>query len=632
MAGPPRKRDHLRRLLAAASVAAALAVAACDPPPAAPGGDGGPDGRRQDAGGRPGADGANGPPTVLHIRVHDAATGLPIPAKIFLRDDATGDQLHFGNNGDGPLCAGMAASLHDIASDAGGGALATWNGIAIWRGEASIPIGVEWPVPGNSNPCADPRYGLDPAFVTVDRRESVPFGSYRILVTRGIEYEITEHAVDLSAGRGDILVDVPLNHTVDTSGYLGADMHIHSGNVDGSGSWDSLVTPENRVKTEVAAGIEVMVSSDHDYLTDLGEPIRRLWPQPGPPAPVAAIIGNEASANFGHFNAMPLTITRGAPGNGAFNAGSSTLTPQGLFDGLHALPTSPLIQVNHPRLTFAAYFNATYCNWTDITTLPGCSLDFDAIEVLNGWLACRGKIHETLNDWYAMMRLGVITTATGNSDTHGASSIIAGFPRTYVRVAQDTVAAFDEAEFIGALRRHQALATTGPFLTLRVDQQAAEGDLVTNTSGSVMVNIRMQTSTWIHVNTLRLLVDGVAVKTWALDDPSISSSLFEVSNQSVALAADAAITVEAEGSDPLPTWMVGDFLVQKVLVDICGNDANPGMIPFAVTNPVFVDADGDGLFKAETLRAPAPPLDDHGVPPPPYPADCDPTAPLRPRM
>ena len=155
--------------------------------------------------------------TVLHVRVHDAASGKPLPAKIFLRDAVTNEQLHFGNFVENPVCMGMAASLRELGS---GGALATWNGVALWNGEARIPIGTAWEVPGNGCP--------DSAGVLA-RRQGIPFGRYLVVAARGLEYELTTAEVDLGPGRGEVSIDLPLSRTVDTRGYLAADMHIHSG-------------------------------------------------------------------------------------------------------------------------------------------------------------------------------------------------------------------------------------------------------------------------------------------------------------------------------------------------------------------------------------------------------------------
>jgi hypothetical protein len=551
-----------------------------------------------------------GPPaeTTLHVRVHDAQTGAALPAKLFLRDETTGAEIHFGNHVDPPRCEAMATSLRELGV---GGALATWNGIALWRGEARIPVGLGAPIEGNDCPGAAPRV------------ETLPFGRYLITAARGLEYELTTTAVDLGPKRGEVSIDIPLNRVIDTRGYLAADMHIHSGTADGVGSWDSLIAPIDRVKTEVVAGIEVMVSSDHDYVTDFAGPLAALYPE-GPPA--AAIAGDEVTANFGHFGAMPMAIDPDDHvGNGALSrAEVEGLSPQRLFDRLHGLATTPLVQVNHPRLAFAAYFNDPMaCDWRDVSRLPRCSLGFDAIEVLNGWLACTAIVHQTLDDWHAMMRFGVVTTATGNSDTHGSSMIEAGFPRTYVRVGNDAIADFDQDVFMGALRHQRAVATTGPFLTLRVDDRA-EGDWITKPTGPLQVSVRMQAASWVKVDTVRLLVDGAVVRTWNVPRVAgVPASLFEAA-EVVTVARDAAITAEAEGAEPLPTWLTGDFQLLPNIIDFCRNPAKPGMIPFAATNAVIVDADGDGKFRAAMAKPRANAVEDLWIPPHVGPNDCNP--------
>jgi hypothetical protein len=552
------------------------------------------------------ADAAPPSETVLHVRVHDAVTGAPLPAKLFLRDEATGQEIHFGNHADPPRCEAMSISLRELGT---GGALATWNGIALWRGEARIPIGETHTIPGNG--CAP------------EHMETLGFGRYLITAGRGLEYELTTASVDLGPKRGEVFLDLPLNRVIDTRGYLAADMHIHSGKGDGTGSWDSLVAPADRIKTEVVAGIEVMVSSDHDYVTDFASPLAALYPEG---APAASITGDEISANFGHFGAMPMAVDPGdRAGNGALPRHEVMgMSPQRLFDRLHAMPSAPLVQLNHPRLSFAAYFNDTMsCDWRDTTRLPKCSLGFDAIEILNGWLACTAIVHQTLDDWHAMMRFGIVTTATGNSDTHGSSMIEAGFPRTYVRVGDDAVSAFDEDVFMGALRQQRAIATTGPFLTLRVGDRA-EGDWVTKPLGPLQVSVRMQAASWVKVDTVRLLVDGAVVRTWEVPRVAgVPAPVFE-GTETLTIAQDAAITAEAEGVTPLPVWMTGDFQLLPDIISLCRNPAQPGMIPFAATNAVIVDADGDGKLRAGMAKPRAAAVNDVWVPPHPGPDDCNP--------
>ena len=91
----------------------------------------------------------------------------------------------------------------------------------------------------------------------------LPPGAYRVIVTRGLEYELSEHAVTLSAGERHVLgADLP-ERVLDTSGWIAADLHVHSGE-----SWDSSLPLAMQVAAFVAQGAEVLVSTEHDRVID----------------------------------------------------------------------------------------------------------------------------------------------------------------------------------------------------------------------------------------------------------------------------------------------------------------------------------------------------------------------------
>jgi hypothetical protein len=528
--------------------------------------------------------------TALHVRVVDARTGVPIPAMVALFPDGASERLRFGNNGE-PGTGGMGATSTEVGT---GGALLTWHGIAVWRGEAVVPVGVEFPMTG---PDLDDR--------------SIPHGRYRLVANRGIEYDLGQATVDLSAGRGEVFVEIPLARVVGSPGYLAADLHVHTG----PGSGDTRLTAVDRVKVTATAGVEVVVASDHDHHTDLGEAVRQLWPQPGDPAPLATVVGNEATAPGGHFNVFPVAYDPSQPGNGAPRPPPAPIPSRQFLEGLRALPGAPVIQMNHGRLGSAAYFDHAQCGpWRDRNALPTCSLDFDAMEVLSGYLSCGTKIAAQVADWYALLSFGVVTTATGNSDSHGTSRLLGGYPRTYVRVPVDRLEAFRLDDFVAALRARRAVATTGPFLTLRVNERAEQGDLLLDSDGRLAVDLRMQAPSWVVVDEVRLLVDGQVAKTWTVPRAGGATPLLEVSGEPLVVSTDAFVTAEAHGRKALPPDVVGEW----TSIARAPNDgpftcpplpgAEPGMAVFAVTNAVLVDVDGDGRFRGKRQPAsfPAP--------------------------
>src|SRR5207244_567550 len=98
----------------------------------------------------------------------------------------------------------------------------------------------------------------------------VPPGSYDLFITRGPEYEAVQAHVSVSAGEVEE-IDAELDRTVDTGGWLAADLHVHSRN-----SFDSKIPLERRVISMVTNGIEVIVSTEHNNVTDFAPIIAQL--------------------------------------------------------------------------------------------------------------------------------------------------------------------------------------------------------------------------------------------------------------------------------------------------------------------------------------------------------------------
>ncbi|MBM4083066.1 MAG: carboxypeptidase regulatory-like domain-containing protein, partial [Planctomycetes bacterium] len=93
-------------------------------------------------------------------------------------------------------------------------------------------------------------------------KSPMPPGTYRLVVSRGIEYSVHRQELIVSAGPA-ARVQARLVREVDTTGYVSADLHQHCRN-----SPDSATSLEDRVISNLCEGVELIVASDHDYLTD----------------------------------------------------------------------------------------------------------------------------------------------------------------------------------------------------------------------------------------------------------------------------------------------------------------------------------------------------------------------------
>src|SRR5262249_35991817 len=142
-----------------------------------------------------------------------------------------------------------------------------------------------------------------------------------------------------------------LHRVVDTAGWVVADTHVHSRN-----SIDSAMTLDERVVSLAAEGVEVPISTDHNYVTDFGPYVARndltKWLHP--------ITGVEMTTlESGHYNGYPLRYDIGPITHGSFEW--ARRTPAQIFDDLRGLgrdgPDQTIVQVNHPRDQILGYFS-----------------------------------------------------------------------------------------------------------------------------------------------------------------------------------------------------------------------------------------------------------------------------------
>ena len=420
-------------------------------------------------------------------------------------------------------------------------------------------------------------------------------GSYRLYATRGIEHGIHQEAIQIAAGDIHAFDPPALGRLLETPGWIRADLHVHSAE-----SFDSSLPLERQLVAFTAAGAEVVVATEHDRVYDPRPTLARL----GLGDRIVGVVGVEATSSFpggrsphtaGHLNALPVPYQRTAYRGGAPDLEGRRLRE--LFAELRGWPTPPLTQLNHPRPWNAGYSDQAYFTHLAVPGEPfdptqpldaepnavlleaqadGVrDIDFDAMELLNGPSMTRYLL--TRADWFALLRQGFRPTATANSDSHAAGEL-PGIPTNYVELAADDVANFDEAAFVRALREGRAYGTTGPVLDVRL----GDAGIGERHSGSeAVLHVGVRAADWVPVSELRVFVDGAPVHTEATH----AGAEHELP---LRFEGDAFVTVEVEGEAE------GDYAALA-----------PGFVPFAFTNPIYVDADGDGMWTAPGL-APIP--------------------------
>lgn len=398
---------------------------------------------------------------------------------------------------------------------------------------------------------------------------SVPDGHYEVYVSHGPEW--TLHVEPIEVGPAPVSLAVKLEHVVRTDGWLSADLHVHA-----APSWDSNVPVGARVHEFVAEGVDVLVATDHNVVTDYRPEIARSSADRS----LGTVAGTEISTvDSGHFGAFPVADDKGW----WFLRGvrMKGLTPVGLLAAVRRHAPGALLTVNHPRLGKMGYFNTGgFDPGSARFTVPKASLQFDALEVMNGAKAGDlERVDKVCVDWFSLLRNGHRVTAVGNSDTHDLARSFAGYPRNYVQLG-DSGADVDGERLAAALREGRSYFTSGPVLDVDIDGKSF-GETVRAKDGVVKLAVRVRAAPWISVSRVRVFVNGLLQaerKVAVSREPERFSEHIELE-----LTEDAFVVVRVEGDQPLPPVVGG----------LHGQSLNP----IAMTNPIYVDFDGDGRYR-----------------------------------
>lgn len=389
----------------------------------------------------------------------------------------------------------------------------------------------------------------------------LPAGRYDVLATHGPEYSMPRQELELNADLGATFRAV-LSRTVDTSGWLAADFHLHA-----SPSKDSNVPLNDRVLTLAAEGIELAAATDHNHVTDYSEPIstQRLYGK------LASMTGVEITTlNWGHFNAYPYPRSVDVPP-------THETSPLEIFAVVRARAPQAVLQVNHPRMPGVGYFNRGELNTkTGVAESPEFSFGFDALEVSNGFDLEDPKVFErNLREWFELLNVGHRYTAVGNSDSHRVVFQWAGWPRTYVRVPDQDLSRVQPHEVARAVIAGHALVSCGIFVLPIANGSAGPGDTVQGSRVSLAVSV--SAPEWVDVSRVEVYANGAKLEERTRDVP-MRKSVWNLTVD-LELKADTWIVVLARG-------------------DKFMNDALPGkwIKPFGFSNPILVDADSDGSF------------------------------------
>ncbi len=203
------------------------------------------------------------------------------------------------------------------------------------------------------------------------------------------------------------------------------------------------------------------------------------------------------------------------------------------------------------------------------------STNWEAIEVFNGHCHGGGNL-DALSDWIGLTNHGYRKTLASGSDVHSEAAL-PGFPRNWIKVDEAAIRA-DHHNLVPAVRGRQLFVSCGPFI--RFHALGSQGETIglgglapVNAEGEVTFQVVVEAPTWIGVQAVRLWENGVTI-----DEIDVS-----VSDDPV-VRLNTALTVKPSQDAWYAIEVIGSGTLHPVRSDV----------PYALTNPIEVDVDGDG--------------------------------------
>jgi hypothetical protein len=409
-------------------------------------------------------------------------------------------------------------------------------------------------------------------WVTRDGPVPLPPGSWEWTATRGYEYAPARGSIVVPPDGSAPLV-AELSHTLDTSGWVSLDTHVHT-----SDSPDSDIHPADQLAHAAAHGLDLMVHTEHENLVDR----RSLATAEGLDAWVASVGGEEVtSVAVEHMTMFPAS-TDGGP-RGGFVEWYGLDIDQ-LFHAMRERSGGGVNIMNHPGyLDRIGWDRMSAAPTLDDPTLLGLapaaalwSWDLDGIEVMNGHSNPFDGGNRRFDNWMSMVNAGHPLVAVGCSDDHHGEQV--GFPRTYVPSPTDVPADVEPDVLRDAFHSGAVQSSAGGFARVGIDG-VGPGGVVSAVDGRVTLDVQLEALPEVDITHFVVFANCDEVDSVLASDPD--GVVKHDGEVPLLISADASIVVAAFGTTLLPAGLP---------------QYDASSVPRVLTSPIYVDADGDGAY------------------------------------
>lgn len=426
---------------------------------------------------------------------------------------------------------------------------------------------------------------------------ALPPGQYKLLIGRGAEHTLETRQITARYGE-TTPVSAEIRRAFDSPGWIISDLHNHT-----TRSNDSIADPLGRVVGIAASGIEFAPATEHNRIASFAPFIAQ--------ANLSAFLksagsielsGRPGPGAINHMNAFPLRIQEGVQSGGAPRTDKDPRVQiKRLYD--YDNQAEKFVQQNHPDVAWLyhdknqdgkideGYGTRRFTHGIEINRL--------LVNVLPETAPGDQKPQRSRAFyWLQLLNQGDRIYGVANSDAH-VTSFDNGSVFTYIHADTDAPAQVDEKKMARAAKKGRMVLSNGPFLQVSL-KSALPGDDVRLDGGAGELHVQVQCAPWLDIDRVQVLVNG-------RQEPSLNFSR-QSHSQWFATGAGAPVRFDQK----IPLRLPADA---HVIVVATGESFRIGPFhgrhadqpPTALSNPIFVDVDGNG-FRAnrDTLGLPLP--------------------------
>lgn len=441
----------------------------------------------------------------------------------------------------------------------------------------------DWGPDSAANPVKNLHYSHNGQFSQV-----IPPGEYEVIISHGNEYDAEFLTIKAAPGKITPIAST-LKRVVDSTGWVSTDYHSHS-----TPSGDNTSDQRGRVLNLLAENIEFAPCTEHQRVDSYVPHLRALHAE----NLMATCSGMELTGSplpLNHQNSFPL-IHRPRTQDG----GGPRIDPDPVVQIRRIAywddKSEKLVQSNHPNLI----------QMTGDADLNGVVDDgfkemFEYMDVMEvhppekifqkpDSLPAKGNRGNVIFNWMQLLNQGYRVYGVVNTDAH-YNFHGSGWIRNYVKSSTDDPARIQTMEMVHQTEQGRVIMSTGPFMeaSLEVDDSGKRyisGDTVNAPAKKATLHVKIQCANWLDVNRVQVFVNGHALKNLNFTRRT-HPKMF--SNDVVKF--DQSIPLELNSDSHVIVATIGEGLtLGRVMGKQYGNRP-----PCAVSNPIFVDVDGNGF-------------------------------------